>query len=93
MIFIIAFLKPPFCFANLAEYIPGFLFNAKISKPESSESEINFDFLKKKLAFNSEFDLKDLPVSFGAFIFKLFGEIFLIFLLINLLISLNFPSL
>ena len=46
----------------------------------------------KKVFFVENYE-KVLPVSFGALILKLFGEIFLIFLLNNLLISLNFPSL
>ena len=44
-IFIIAFLKLPLLFANLAECIPGLLFKEKTSSPESSDKEINFDFL------------------------------------------------
>jgi len=49
---------------NLDDLIPGFLFSAQTSIPESSENAITFNFFERALAFLYAFSRKVLPFSF-----------------------------
>ena len=50
--------------------MPGLLERQFTIKPESSEIEINPDFLEKKFALSFEFSRNVFPVSFGEGIFN-----------------------
>ena len=66
-----AFLKSEFFPPHLAEYIPGFLFNKSISRPESSAIQTKFVFFEKNLDFINEFSSNVFPFSLGLLSLKL----------------------
>ena len=55
--------------------------------------KIDYSNLEKKITLSFELAIKDFPVSFGLFILRDSGEIFLYFFETKYAISLNFPLL